>query len=108
MTAPALARPRFFERAAGVSDSTRWLGPLMLAPAVLYIGLVVAVPFLMAIGYSFSSVTIGTSTPRFVGLENFRSALQDPAFLEQLLPAGIRMTLAEGDRKNQDVKLTVR
>ena len=46
---------------------------LMLAPAVLYIALVVVVPFLMAIGYSFATVTIGTSAPRFVGLENFRS-----------------------------------
>ena len=62
MTAPALARPRFRERAAGVTDSASWLGRLMLAPAVLYIVLVVAVPFLMAIGYSFSTVTIGTST----------------------------------------------
>jgi hypothetical protein len=34
--------------------------------------------------------------------------LQDPAFLEQLLPAGIRMTLAEGDRKRQDIKLAGR
>ena len=68
MTAPALARPSFRERAGGVTDSASWLGRLMLAPAVLYIVLVVGVPFLMAIGYSFSSVTIGTSTPRFVGL----------------------------------------
>ena len=34
--------------------------------------------------------------------------LQDPEFLEQLLPAGIRMTLAEGDRKVQNVKLAGR
>ena len=34
--------------------------------------------------------------------------MQDPAFLEQLLPAGIRMTLAEGDRKVQNVKLAGR
>jgi len=34
--------------------------------------------------------------------------LQDPAFLEQLLPAGIKMTLAEGDKRVQNVKLTGR
>ena len=34
--------------------------------------------------------------------------LQDPAFLEQLLPAGLRMMLAEGDRKVQNVKLAGR
>jgi hypothetical protein len=34
--------------------------------------------------------------------------MQDPAFLEQLLPSGLTMTLAEGDRKVQDLKLAVR
>ena len=34
--------------------------------------------------------------------------MQDPAFLEQLLPAGIRMTLTEGDKKVQNVKLAGR
>ena len=34
--------------------------------------------------------------------------LQDPTFLEQLLPAGIRMTLAEREKKVQNVKLAVR
>ena len=72
MTAPAVARLRFRDRASGVTDSASWLGRLMLAPAVLYITLVVAVPFLMAIGYSFSTVTIGTSTPRFVGWRTSR------------------------------------
>lgn len=89
MTAPALTRLRLRERAAGVADSTSWLGRLMLAPAVVYITLVVGVPFLMAIGYSFSSITIGTSTPRFVGLENFRNALEDPAFLKALTNTAI-------------------
>jgi len=84
LTAPALPRLGVASRAAGVADSESWLGRLMLAPAVLYIVLVVGVPFLMAIGYSFSSVTVGTSTPRFVGLENFKNALQDPAFLRAL------------------------
>jgi len=67
-----------------VGDDPSWLGRLMLAPAVIYIALVVAVPFLLAISYSFSTVTVGSSTPRFVGLENFRSALDDPTFLRAL------------------------
>lgn len=68
----------------GVADDARWLGRLMLAPAVLYIALVVAVPFLLAIGYSFSNVSVGTSQARFVGLANFTSALQDPTFRRAL------------------------
>ena len=85
MTAPAAAaRAGPVSRAARIADDPAWLGRLMLAPAVLYIGLVIAVPFLMAIGYSFSNVTVGTSETRFVGLENFRGALQDPTFLRAL------------------------
>ena len=64
MTAPALPRLGVGSRAAGVADSESWLGRLMLAPAVLYILLVVAVPFLMAIGYSFSTVTVGSRFQR--------------------------------------------
>ncbi len=83
MTAPAaVAAPA--PRSMGVADDPTWLGRVMLAPAVLYIGLVVAVPFLLAVGYSFSSVTVGTSQAHFVGLENFRNALHDPAFLRAL------------------------
>ena len=67
-----------------VGDDPRWLGRLMLAPAVGYIALVVAVPFLVGIGYSFSTVTVGSSAARFVGLENFRNALGDPTFLRAL------------------------
>jgi multiple sugar transport system permease protein len=67
-----------------VGDDPRWLGRLMLAPAVLYIGLVVAVPFLMAIAYSFSNVTVGTSAAHFVGLANFTNALEDPTFRRAL------------------------
>ena len=34
--------------------------------------------------------------------------MQDPLFLEQLVPAGLKVTLAEGDNKVQDIKLTGR
>lgn len=67
-----------------VADDPRRLGRLMLAPAVVYIALVVALPFLLAIGYSFSTVTVGSSAAHFVGLENFKNALEDPTFLRAL------------------------
>ncbi len=56
------------------------LGALMLAPAVLYILLLVAGPFLLAIFYAFSDARIGNTELHFVGLENFRSILQSPSF----------------------------
>src|SRR5205814_250773 len=52
----------------------------MLAPAVVYILLLVAGPFLLAIFYAFSDARIGNTQLHFVGLENFRSILQSPSF----------------------------
>ncbi len=52
-------------------DSEKWLGPLMIGPAVLYIVLVVGFPFFLALFYSVSSVTAGSRTLEFVGLKNF-------------------------------------
>ena len=53
----------------------------MLSPAVLYILLLIAFPFCLAVFYAFSDARIGSSGwPHFVGLENFRSILQSPSF----------------------------
>ena len=56
------------------------LGAAMFSPAVLYILLLVAGPFCLAIFYAFSDARIGNSEMHFVGLENFRSILQSPSF----------------------------
>src|SRR5438128_5402410 len=56
------------------------LGAVMLAPAVLYILLLFAGLFLLAIFYAFSDARIGNTQLHFVGLENFRSILQSPSF----------------------------
>ncbi len=58
----------------------RWLGPVMFLPAVLYVLALVGVPFVMAFLYSVSDVKVGSVGYHFVGLENFRSVLQSPAF----------------------------
>jgi multiple sugar transport system permease protein len=73
----ATARPRGL---GFVLDSPRWLGPLMIGPAVLYIVLVVGLPFVLAILYAFSDVSMGHRTLDFVGLRNFASVLGTPKF----------------------------
>jgi multiple sugar transport system permease protein len=65
---------------SGVLDRPEWLGPLMIAPAVLYIVLVVGFPFVLAILYAFSSVTVGSRTLDFVGFRNFIAVLETPKF----------------------------
>ncbi len=56
------------------------LGAAMFAPAVTYIGLLIAGPFMLAIFYAFSDARIGSTGLHYVGLENFRSILQSPSF----------------------------
>ncbi|TAM00612.1 MAG: sugar ABC transporter permease [Paraburkholderia sp.] len=62
----------------------RWLGPLMLAPALVYIALLLGFPFLLSIWYSLTDVTVGSQVARFVGLENFRHVMQSPQFWKSL------------------------
>jgi multiple sugar transport system permease protein len=65
-------------------DDERWLSRVLLAPAILYIVALVGFPFLLAINYSLTSISLGGHTANFVGLQNFRSALQDPSFRRAL------------------------
>jgi len=52
----------------------------MFSPAVLYILLLIAFPFCLAIWYAFSDARIGSTEIHFAGLENFRSIMQSPSF----------------------------
>ncbi|HKW93080.1 MAG TPA: sugar ABC transporter permease [Methylomirabilota bacterium] len=65
-------------------DRPRWLGSLMIAPAVVYILLVVGVPFFLALYYSFTNITAGSRTLEFVGLRNFSGIIDSPKFLTAL------------------------
>ncbi len=69
-------------------DNERVLGPMMLAPAVLYIVVLVGFPLVLAILYAFSSVTAGDpridSWSDFVGFKNFRQVWNDGVFTKSL------------------------
>jgi multiple sugar transport system permease protein len=65
-------------------DRRSVLGAIFVAPAILYVLLLVGVPFLLAVYYSVSAYTIYDPTWRFVGLANFRYIVRDPVFLETL------------------------
>ncbi len=65
---------------ARIADSAGWLGRLMLAPAIVYIFALVGLPFVLALVYSFSDVSISSAHASFVGLATFRRAVADPAF----------------------------
>ncbi len=61
-------------------DRPEWLSGLMIGPAVLYIVLVVGVPFVLALYYSVSDISMGRRTLGFVGLKHFAAVVQTPKF----------------------------
>jgi multiple sugar transport system permease protein len=65
---------------ARLVDDERWLWRILLAPAVVYIILLVGLPFFLSLYYSLSNVTIGSREMQFVGLENFRRILDSETF----------------------------
>jgi multiple sugar transport system permease protein len=56
-----------------------------LLPAVLYIVLLVAFPFFLAIAFSLTDVTVGDPSLDFVGLDNFSNVIKTPQFRRALL-----------------------
>jgi multiple sugar transport system permease protein len=67
-----------------ILDRREVLGAIFVAPAILYVLLLVGLPFLLSMYYSVSAYTIYDPSWRFVGLANFRQILQNPVFLETL------------------------
>jgi multiple sugar transport system permease protein len=55
-------------------------GYTLLAPAVLYVGLLVGVPFVFSLYLSMSDATVGDPVARFVGIDNFRAAVENSTF----------------------------
>ena len=67
-----------------ILDRRDVLGTIFVSPAILYVLLLVGVPFLLAVYYSVSAYTIYDPSWRFVGLGNFEQILHDPVFLQTL------------------------
>lgn len=61
-------------------DRESVLGPVLLLPAVVYIVALVGFPLVLALLYSFSSVTVGNQAINWVGLDTFRQAIANPTF----------------------------
>jgi multiple sugar transport system permease protein len=71
-------------RTRSLLDSDKFLGSVLLLPAVVYIALLVGIPFLLAIAFSFTDVTTGKPTLDFVGLDTFVRVVQDVNFQRAL------------------------
>jgi multiple sugar transport system permease protein len=67
-----------------IRRSDRRLGVAMLAPALLYIALLVALPFMLALFLSLTNSSAGSLNFSFVGLSNFRTVVASPVFKRAL------------------------
>jgi multiple sugar transport system permease protein len=76
---PRPARSRFF------LDRSEIVGPLFIAPAILYVVLLVGLPFLLALYYSVSAYNIFNESLAFVGLKNFRDIIGSEIFRRTLI-----------------------
>jgi multiple sugar transport system permease protein len=76
-TAKATWRAGVFRR---LSDDEGWLLRVLIAPAILYIALLVGFPFFLSLYYSLTDVTIGSASMRFVGLKNFEGIMESTTF----------------------------
>lgn len=63
-----------------VAERRGFLATLLISPAVLFIGALVGAPLVLAIYLSFTDASGGSLTGKWIGLANFRSAVDNPIF----------------------------
>jgi hypothetical protein len=68
-----------------VFDRPQVLGSAFLAPAILYVLVLVGIPFLLAVYYALSAYTVYKPSYHFVGLRNFIEVVQSEIFRRTLL-----------------------
>src|SRR3982751_6613636 len=120
MEAAAVPKPRVRRR--DLLEDRRFLGPALIAPAVLFILLLVGLPLLLAVWLSFTDATSGSLPGNWVGLQNFSREWHNEIFRRALwntfiftvistiivlLGAGVRANRARRDRLAVDLRLAV-
>lgn len=73
------------KKSGSIWDSERFIGGLFLTPAVLYIVLLVGLPFAIAIAFSLSDVSVGNTSLDWVGLKNFQNVIKTATFERALV-----------------------
>jgi multiple sugar transport system permease protein len=63
-----------------LAERRGFLAALLISPAVLFIGVLVGAPLVLAIYLSFTDATAGSLSGKWVGFANFRHELSDPIF----------------------------
>jgi multiple sugar transport system permease protein len=79
-----VAAPRPRGRWRDLLEERRFLAGVLIAPAVLFIAVLVGGPLLLALYLSMTDATAGSLTGEFVGLRNFTEAWESPNFRRAL------------------------
>ena len=79
MAVAAEARPRV-RRRRNLLEQPRFLAPVLIAPAVIFIVLLVGGPLIMSVYLSLTNATAGALHGDWVGFENFTNEWRDPNF----------------------------
>lgn len=93
ITRPKSAAP---DRLRYFFDRENVLSFFMLMPAVVYIALLVGVPFILAILFAFTDATVGNPALHFTGLETFGRVLSDQNFQRALLNNFVFTLVSQG------------
>jgi len=80
--AESVSRPT--SRFRFILDRRDVLGAIFISPAILYVLLLVGLPFLLSVYFSVSAFTIYNPSWQFVGLDNFSEIVRDPVFRKTL------------------------
>src|SRR5215470_10914112 len=83
-TAEMTGTATFLTATDALSPRDRRLGKLLLAPALAYIFLLVALPFVLALFLSLTNSSAGSLDFSFVGLQNFANVVRNPVFRRAL------------------------
>jgi multiple sugar transport system permease protein len=67
-----------------LAERRGFLATLLISPAVLFIGILVGAPLVLAAYLSFTDATAGSLSGKWLGLGNYRSALHDQIFRDAI------------------------
>src|SRR5688500_17905118 len=73
-----VALPR--RRKRDLLEQRRFLAPALIAPAIIFVGLLVGAPLVMSVYLALTDATAGSLTGDFVGFRNFQEQWSDPIF----------------------------
>ena len=81
----AAAKGGEMKRAPGMEKKEKRLAMILVAPAVIYLILVMGLPLLWAVYTSLTDKVIGNSEINFIGLKNYIDIIKDSVFQKALL-----------------------